>query len=221
MTLVPTKSDYAYLQLRKLIVSGVLSPGSTINQDQLSTDLGVSTTPIREALRRLSAENFVVIDAHRDTRVVGLSESEARDLLEVRTTLEVLAIRLACERATTEDLITLEHLFSQMSHRDYRLTDNALNAHRQFHHAIHLASQNQALHAALVRIYNQCDRYVRFGLEASRASAVTDDFSEHERFIELIRDRDSQSAEELMLSHVQNSLLGRALLHLSNNEVLA
>lgn len=163
----------------------------------------------------------MVIDAHRDTRVVGLSESEARDLLEVRTTLEVLAIRLACERATTANLITLEHLFRQMSHRDYRLTDNALNAHRQFHHAIHLASQNQALHATLVRVYNQCDRYVRFGIEASRTSAVTDDFSEHERFIELIRDRDSRSAEELMLSHVENSLLGRALLHLSSNEVLA
>ena len=220
MSVVPTKSEYSYLQLRKLIVSGNLPPGSTINQDQLSSDLGVSTTPIREALRRLSAEGFVVIDAHRDARVVGLGQSEARDLLEVRTTLEVLAIQLACERATTRDLVNLEHLFSQMSHRDYRLTDDALNAHRQFHHSIHIASQNQALHTALVQIYNQCDRYVRFGIESSRASSVTDDYSEHGHFIELIRKRDSRAAEELMLSHVQNSLLGRALLHLSKNEVL-
>lgn len=220
LQIVPTKAEHAYQKLRELIVSGFLPAGSAINQDQLSIDLGVSTTPIREALRRLSAENFVVIDAHRDTRVAELSATEARDLLEVRTALETLSIELACERASTEDLANLEILFSQISRRDYRLTDAALLAHRKFHHAIQLASQNKAIHASLVRIYDQCDRYVRFGIENSKKSAdITDDYNEHLQFIEFIRNRDVASATALMRSHVKNSLLSYALDHLTNKKI--
>lgn len=214
-----TKTDFAYQELRQLIVSGELSPGSPINQDQASEELGISTTPLREALRRLSAEGFVILEAHRDTRVAELSAKEARNLLEVRTTLEVLAIQLACNRATRPQLFSMTKAFAGVSRRDYRLTDDALSAHRKFHHSIHAASGNTALVATLERIYDQCDRYVRFGIRAlQETSGITDDYGEHTQMIELITARDEQAAGHLMRAHVQNSLLSLAMNFLSATE---
>jgi DNA-binding GntR family transcriptional regulator len=81
--LYATKSDFAYTRVRELILSGELGPGSVINQAVLAKEIGISTTPLREALRRLMQQNVVELDAHRDARVTQLNAEEARDLLEV------------------------------------------------------------------------------------------------------------------------------------------
>ena len=64
-----TKADYAYAEVRERIMSGVLPQGATVSQEALAAELEVSTTPLREAMRRLSSEGLVVLDAHRDARV--------------------------------------------------------------------------------------------------------------------------------------------------------
>ncbi|HYO40725.1 MAG TPA: GntR family transcriptional regulator, partial [Nocardioidaceae bacterium] len=64
-----TKADYAYAEVRERIMSGALPQGATVSQEALAAELEVSTTPLREAMRRLSAEGLVVLDAHRDARV--------------------------------------------------------------------------------------------------------------------------------------------------------
>src|SRR5262249_3959352 len=95
-----TKGELAYTRVRGLIVTGALEPGSTLNQETLARELGISTTPLREALGRLESEGLVELGAHRDARVTPLTGDEARDLLELRLSLDPLAARLAAERRT-------------------------------------------------------------------------------------------------------------------------
>src|SRR5690349_21999461 len=101
--LYSTKSDFAYTTMREKILSGEFEPGQTLNQATLARTIGISTTPLREALRRLKSEGLVELDAHRDARVTELSLEEARDLLEVRRSLDPLAVSLAAERRTRGD----------------------------------------------------------------------------------------------------------------------
>ncbi|MCX2731854.1 GntR family transcriptional regulator, partial [Saccharopolyspora sp. NFXS83] len=90
-----TKSELAYVSVRDKILSGEFPPGSVLNQATLARTIGISTTPLREALRRLKAERLVELDAHRDARVTELHAEEARDLLEIRRSLDPLAVSLA------------------------------------------------------------------------------------------------------------------------------
>ncbi len=96
-----TKADYAYSEVRERIMSGALPHGAVVSQEALAAELSVSTTPLREAMRRLSAEGLVVLDAHRDARVAPLSAAEARSLFEIRQQLDPLAVRLPPSGATT------------------------------------------------------------------------------------------------------------------------
>ncbi len=80
-----TKADYAYSEVRERIMSGALPHGAVVSQEALAAELDVSTTPLREAMRRLSSEGLVVLDAHRDARVAPLSAAEARSLFEIRS----------------------------------------------------------------------------------------------------------------------------------------
>ena len=98
-----TKTDYAYAALRKRIMSGALPHGSAVSQEALAAELNVSTTPLREAMRRLASEGLVILDAHRDARVAPLTADEARSLFEVRQRLDPLAVRLAAERRSEAD----------------------------------------------------------------------------------------------------------------------
>ena len=91
--LFETKSDYAYRQVRDRILSGELLPGAVIQQRELASQIGISTTPLREALRRLKSEGLVELDAHRDARISSLRAEEARDLLELRKSLDPVGRR--------------------------------------------------------------------------------------------------------------------------------
>src|SRR3954452_22975340 len=99
-----TKSDLAYTRVRELILSGELEPGAVINQATLARQIGISTTPLREALKRLKQRGLVELDAHRDARVTPLDAEEARDLLELRLSLDPLAASLAAQRRSSQDI---------------------------------------------------------------------------------------------------------------------
>ena len=97
-----TKADGAYLELRNQILLGTLEPGSRVDYLRLSASLGVSITPLREALRRLEADHLVIRSAHRDVVVAPLTREEASELVAVRQELDLLAARLAAAQMTRE-----------------------------------------------------------------------------------------------------------------------
>src|SRR3712207_1680997 len=113
-----TKADYAYSEVRERIMSGALPQGATVSQEALAAELNVSTTPLREAMRRLSSEGLVVLDAHRDARVAPLTAAEARSLFEIRQQLDPLAVRLAAERRDEVDLARIREAAASLEPLD-------------------------------------------------------------------------------------------------------
>ena len=163
-----TKSELAYVHIRGLILSGDLQPGAVLPQAALAQTIGISTTPLREALRRLKQEGLVDLDAHRDARVRPLDAAEARDLLELRSSLDPLAASLAAQRRTEADITELRAALDGLEALPTRPSAAELESHHRFHGAIHRASHNTLLVEILDGLWVKTDRYRRHGLEAGR-----------------------------------------------------
>src|SRR3712207_2828693 len=142
---VATKSELAYARVREMVLTGELEPGSVLNQATLAREIGISTTPLREALRRLAQQGLVELDAHRDARVTPLDAEEARDLLEVRRSLDPLAASLAAERRTARDVAEMKASLDGLDALPSNPSVEQLLGHRRFHSAVYRASHNSML----------------------------------------------------------------------------
>jgi DNA-binding GntR family transcriptional regulator len=208
-----SKSDLAYEEIKRRILSDQLPPGAVISQERLATEMSLSTTPVREALKRLKAEGLVRLDAHRDARVAELSADEARSLYEVRQSLDPMAASLAAERRTDREVEQIELAMSVL----HPLTDTAdmaaLIAHREFHRAIYRASQNALLIEVLEGLWDKADRYRQAGLKAERDSDqdVERVQAEHRALADAVIAGDPQAADTIMRTHIEKSLGRRAI----------
>ncbi|TYL51747.1 GntR family transcriptional regulator [Nocardioides sp. BGMRC 2183] len=206
-----TKSDFAYTRLREGILSGEFEPGVVLQQAQLAKTIGISTTPLREALRRLMSEGLVELDAHRDARVSALTAEEARDLLEVRLSLDPLAASLAAQRRTKEDIRRMRERLQVTRPLESNPGIPALTAHRAFHQSIYEASHNDLLIATLNGLWDKADRYRRMGLEVQRSQEERDQKDrEHHGLVDAIVSGDSDRAAAVMLQHINTSLGAKA-----------
>jgi len=205
-----TKSETAYRTLRDRILSGDFAPGQVLQQRELASDLGISTTPLREALRRLMTEGLVDLDSHRDARIADLRAEQARDLLELRLALDPLAASLAAQRRTTEDLAQMRSALAGLEPLAGRPTLEQLAAHRRFHRAVYSAGHNDLLVASLEQLWDQSDRYRLFALSEDRPVA-DDKTQEHRALVEAIADRDADTAADVMRAHIGTSLGVRAV----------
>jgi DNA-binding GntR family transcriptional regulator len=206
-----TKSDLAYIRVRELILTGALAPGSVLPQAALAQQIGISTTPLREALRRLKQEGLVELDAHRDARVRPLDATEARDLLELRRTLDPQAASLAALRRTQHDLDDIRAALDGLEALSTSPSIAQLDSHRRFHAAIHRAAHNALLVDVLDGLWVKSDRYRRHGLETGRSDEEIDArATEHRLLFEAVRDGAAEAAAELMRRHVETSLGARS-----------
>ncbi|HLU28023.1 MAG TPA: GntR family transcriptional regulator [Glycomyces sp.] len=205
-----TKSAFAYMRLRDMIVSGTLAPGEVINQAVVAPQIGVSTTPLREALRRLEGEGLVRLGAHRDARVAPLTAQEAHDLLEMRRTLDPLAASLAAERRTDEDLEAMRAAAAAIDALPEEAGVEALAAHRGFHTAVYHASHNVLLIEVLDSLWSKADRYQRLAL-AERGRRSGGEGVDHRRLLEHVSSGDADGAAELMRRHVESGMDAMAL----------
>lgn len=214
-----TKSDFAYGRLREKILSGEFEPGVVLNQAVLARTIGISTTPLREALRRLNSEGLVELDAHRDARVSPLSAEEARDLLEIRTSLDPLAVALAAERRTAADVRAMRDAIEGLEPLPGNPTYAELAAHRRFHTALYTASHNEILISTLGAVWDKADRYRRLGAEVARRPPERDETAaEHQALLDCVINRDAAGAAEVMRRHVGTSLGAKAAARLSARE---
>jgi DNA-binding GntR family transcriptional regulator len=209
-----TKADYVYDVVRERILGGDLAAGAVIGQEQLALDLGVSTTPLREAMRRLAAEGLVVVGAHRDARVSALTADEARHLFEVRQALDPLAAGLAASRRTAAEADEVLRTLEEVRPLGEGAEPAALVAHRAFHRAVYAASHNPLLVQALDGLWDKADRYRRVGLVRQAGLGGTDGDrvrAEHRRLAEAVVAGDAAAAEAVMREHVAQSLGRRAI----------
>jgi DNA-binding GntR family transcriptional regulator len=206
-----TKSDLAYRRVRDRILSGELAPGTVLQQQVLARAIGMSTTPLREALRRLKQEGLVELDAHRDARVAPLDAAEARDLLEMRLALDPFAASLAAERRTDDELALIADALAHLESLPRHPTPAQLATHRHFHTAIHQASHNALLIGALDGLWDKTDRYRRHALEIDRSAEEREARAvEHREMFEAVRDGDAGRAADLVRRHVETSLVARS-----------
>lgn len=208
-----TKNDYAYAELRTRILTGQLEAGAVIPQARLAEELGVSTTPLREAIRRLTAEGMIHLEAHRDARVTEVSAAEARHLYEVRASVDPLAAALAAERRTESDLTLMSRALEQLTPIRDATNLGALMAHREFHRAVYRASGNPILVDILEKLWDKADRYRLVGLRARGDTADDSDrvAAEHHAIFDSVAGGDPESAAEVMRAHIHGSLGRRAI----------
>ncbi|XVS67339.1 GntR family transcriptional regulator [Actinosynnema sp. CA-299493] len=206
-----TKSEYAYGYLRRQILGGELAPGAGINQFTLAKAIGISTTPLREALKRLKSEGLVELDAHRDARVTPLRAEEARDLVELRRALDPLAVALAAERRTAADIAAIREAAEGLRALPGDPDHEELLAHRRFHAALYRASHNVLLVETLDGLWDKADRYRRMALEVDRGDAArARKDHEHGALVDLVVAGDAEGASAVMREHVDTSLGAQA-----------
>lgn len=208
-----TKNDFAYVQLRELILTGALEPGSQLQQGKLAEEMGVSTTPLREAIRRLSSEGLITLAAHRDARVANVTQREAEDLYTVRKQLDPLAAELAAKERTVAELEAIQEAEKHLQPLTNDGNIEALLAHREFHRRIYQASHNDILTDMLERLWDKADRYRVIGLRL-RGDSVDETkrvADEHHELVEAISVQDSDRARKAMEDHINSSLGRRAI----------
>jgi DNA-binding GntR family transcriptional regulator len=192
-------SDRAYYQIRELIVTLELPPGSVVNERELMERLGLGRTPVREALRTLARENLVEVYPRRGMFVSSVNVRDLAGLSEVRGVLEAFAARRAAERQTSEDLAVTEALLAELREvggDEHRLMDLDQRIHRHVHRTAHnpfLASTLDSYYVLTLRIWI---------LALPRVRRLGDAVQEHRELLEAIRDGDADRAEDAMRRHV-------------------
>lgn len=138
--------DVVFNTLRQAILHGELKPGERLMEIQLANKLGVSRTPIREAIRKLELEGLVLMIPRKGAEVAEITEKSLRDVLEVRKALEELAVQLCCDKITKEEIRELEKAAEDFKTaiRNGGLTEIA-EADVKFHDVIYMATDNQKL----------------------------------------------------------------------------
>lgn len=197
--------DVVFHTLRQAILRGELKPGERLMEIQLANKLGVSRTPIREAIRKLELEGLVLMIPRRGAEVAEITEKSLRDVLEVRGALEELAVDLACERITSEDIDKLREAAKQFEEVSKSADVTALaEADVKFHDIIYFATENQRLIQLLYNLREQMYRYRVEYLKRPEVHATL--FAEHEHIIECIVKRDNVAAKRAISTHVDNQM---------------
>lgn len=196
--------EIVFESLRGAIISGTLKPGERLMEVQIAEKLGVSRTPIREAIRKLELEGLVVMMPRRGAYVADLSLKDITDVLEIRASLEGLASGLAALRITDEEIEELEmtavHFNQAIEEEDF---DKIVQLDIDFHDRIFKAARNEKL----LQINNSLREQVqRFRIMYINKSNKSKDLSkEHYAIAEAISRRDIDLAEKLAKTHIENA----------------
>lgn len=195
--------DVVFNTLRTAIITGEFAPGERLMEISLAERLGVSRTPVREAIRKLELEGLVIMIPRRGAEVARITEAGLKEVLEVRCALEELAVELACKRIDEEGLARLKE-----AHREFVEavkngdTLEITNQDEAFHECIFEQSRNNRL---LQMVNNLKEQMFRYRMEYVKEKNYHQELiSEHEKMLQAIVDRDEAVAKEIMKHHIQN-----------------
>lgn len=197
--------DVVFKTLRQGILMGELAPGQRLMEIQLANQLGVSRTPIREAMRKLELEGLVVMIPRKGAQVAKISQKGLHDVLEVRNALENLAMELSCQRITAEELASLrtalDDFKSAVQKKDIPLLTQRDVA---LHDIIYAATKNDRLIAMLSNLREQMYRYRMEYLKnfSSHQSII----EEHEALYEALATHNIEKAKESIHNHIYNQV---------------
>ena len=197
--------DVVFNTLRRAILRGELKPGERLMEIQLANKLGVSRTPIREAIRKLELEGLVLMVPRKGAEVAEITEKNLRDVLEVRCALEELAVQLACDRIDPE---RMQQLLDAAAHfRDILGTADITElgeADEAFHDVIFQATDNRRLIQLLNNLREQMYRYRIEYLKKKECYPQL--LEEHAAIIQAIREHDKAKATEITVQRINNQV---------------
>ena len=209
--LLPVKLDsykplreVVYETLREAIRNGALAPGERLMEIQLAEELGVSRTPVREAIRKLELESFVVMLPRRGTYVANLSLKDINEVFEIRAALDGLAAGLAAERITEDELEQMERLMVEIAdHIEQHNNQKIVEVDEAFHDILYRASRNERLVGI---IYNLREQFTRFrSVSINYPGRLQNTLEEHRQLVEAIAQRNPEAAQQKAREHIENA----------------
>ena len=196
-----TKAETAYAETRSRILRGMLAPGLAVNQEALAAELGLSITPLREALRRLEMEGLIRLEAHRTIVIAPLTRQELNEIYAVREELDPLAAGLAAASASRVQIEEICRLGRQQAARD---PVQQVEHHRAFYRAIYASCGNGALIKLLDQLWDRTDRY-RLILIREELLEIPNSRQEHVAIADAIASRNGALAARLTRSYLVHS----------------
>lgn len=195
--------DVVFQTLRQGIITGEIAPGERLMEIPLAKQLGVSRTPVREAIRMLELEGLVVMIPRKGAEVARITEKDLRDALEVRCALEELAVVLACKRITREGKEQLKSACIAFREAiSTKLVPSIVDSDIAFHDTIFEATQNQRLVTLTHNLWEQVYRYrVEYVKDFSYHDVLV---SEHDAITNAVLLGDEELARQVMRKHIYN-----------------
>lgn len=195
--------DVVFNTLRQAILKGELTPGERLMEIQLADRLGVSRTPIREAIRKLELEGLVLMIPRKGAEVAKISEKSLRDVLEVRRSLEELAIELACQRMSEDEVTQLEE--AQVNFRQAVESKDVMKiaeTDEHYHDIIYFGTGNSRLVQILNNLREQMYRYRLEYIKDEDKRQVL--LVEHDNILKAVRSRHVAEAKAAIREHIDN-----------------
>lgn len=194
--------DIVFRNLRTAILRGDFQPGERLMENQLADRMGVSRTPIREAIRKLELEGLVVMVPRKGAEVADITEKDINDVLEVRATLEGLAIKLACANMDAEDIEKLANANQAFIDAvNEKKLEEIVVRDIAFHDIIFEASGNEKLIQIINNLREQIYRYrIEYIYNIADHNQLV---SEHLQIVDALRKKASKHAVDLAIAHIQ------------------
>lgn len=192
-------------KIREDILGGVYKENDELRENTLANELGVSRTPVREALRNLEIEGLVSIIPNRGAFVTGILDKDIRDIYIIRSYLEGLCAKWACQYITQEQLDAMEEtIYLSTFHARRSHFDQLLDLDNKFHDLIYKASGSKMLNHVLTDFHHYVERVRKVSI--SRKDRAMRTIKEHEAILEAIRKRDGDLAETLAHEHMMQTI---------------
>lgn len=203
--------EVVFHSLREAILTGKLKPGERLMEIPLAQTLGVSRTPVREAIRKLELEGLAVMIPRKGAEVARITKKQLQDVLDVRKALEALAVQLACRHMTKDGIVRLERAHLKVREMAEKKDVKAMvKADVHFHEIIYKAADNDKLLQILNNLRQQMYRYRLEYLKNVENHKVI--VQEHETILEAISRADEEHAAAAMRQHIVNQEKGILLL---------
>ena len=195
--------DVVFNTLRDAILTGKLVPGERLMENQLADKLGVSRTPVREALRMLELENLVELVPRKGAQVLDMSEKDITNILEVRSALEGLATSVACKKMSKEDLQQLKNMEVDF---EKAVADNDVerfvDIDEDFHDLIFAATENDKLINIFRNLRIQLYRY-RMAQAKNNDTSMSTIVAHHRSIIRAIENHDAEEGASIAQGHIK------------------
>jgi DNA-binding GntR family transcriptional regulator len=192
-------------KLREDILSGVYQENEELKENTIGLELGVSRTPVREALRQLELEGLVTMIPNKGAYVTGISQKDIHDIYVIRSYLEGLCAKWACEHITEAQIEALEEiLYLSDFHARRSHFDQLVDLDNKFHELIYKASGSKILEHVLSDFHHYVERVRKVTLAMPQRASKSSE--EHAAIVDAIRKRDGELAESLAHEHIINTI---------------